>query len=418
MSPVRKRFHSTDGRNFGLLTLSENFFFEQSLLPPFSSQTSETPRSMSSSMHFITRSKCENHGLDFECLRFVEKVSEEADLKISIMINDSTNTKLLVKEIRLAENLDFSKMNLQEEFVLSQLSHKNIIRVLGYQQRRVDADEILTIAFEYVGKTLRDEIDDRKKMRDDATQQELELLARELISALFYLQFRGVFHGNVRPENIFIQEDCSVKIGNFSQAQLIVGDSRANKTLPLPESRNEQISPEDSGNQRAGSFENSPVPAKLKRNSKKKAFSKACSSYWPPEFKKAQEGQRVHFDIYKVDTFSAGVCLLEVATQFHCEEISELLMRDEEEEQEENDVLGKENMFEIVRERYGGGMEKLIREMTAVDEEDRKTTLIISFAPEKEYEQILDLGHVAEFYNLKRVASREQYKTVRRLGEF
>jgi TonB family protein len=111
----------------------------------------------------------------------------------------------------------------QEARTLAQLDHPGIVSILA--ARRL-ADGTLALVMQYArGHTLRMLLEQVGQFPPEAV---LKIL-RELAAALGYLHQRGIVHRDVKPENVFVEEDGRVLLSDLGIAK--ANDGSSNLTL-------------------------------------------------------------------------------------------------------------------------------------------------------------------------------------------
>lgn len=117
---------------------------------------------------------------------------------------------LKIPHIQYESDVVFSERFRREQEVGQQLVHPNVVRVLRpREQSRV------YLVMEYVeGRSLRAILGDRHPL---PVERALEL-ARQVCDALVYLHEHGVVHRDVKPENLLVTADGTVKLLDFGIA--------------------------------------------------------------------------------------------------------------------------------------------------------------------------------------------------------
>lgn len=114
-----------------------------------------------------------------------------------------------------------------EARIAMQLSHKHIVRLHNLQQ----TDNLFYIVMEYInGRSFRELLMERGKLPVDIVLQ----TARILADSLGYAHRRGVFHRDLKPDNIMLTVDGVVKIIDFGISCLTRGRWRDNKVCGTP----------------------------------------------------------------------------------------------------------------------------------------------------------------------------------------
>ena len=129
--------------------------------------------------------------------------------------NDIINKrKVAIKMIR--EDVMKNPVNLRrfqnEATIASSLNHPNIVKV--YNHGTIEGRPY--IANEYVrGQTMKDMLD----FRSAIPGREAGSYMLQLTSALFYAHQHGIIHRDIKPQNIYVMPDGTIKLGDFGIAQ-------------------------------------------------------------------------------------------------------------------------------------------------------------------------------------------------------
>ena len=126
--------------------------------------------------------------------------SEGRDVAVKILKNEYT------------KNDEFLQRFKNESKAVSMLSHPNIVKVLdvGYNE------EMRFIVMEYIdGITLKDYIETKGRLDWSETSH----LVIQLLRALGHAHDRGIIHRDVKPQNIMMFEDGTIKVMDFGIAK-------------------------------------------------------------------------------------------------------------------------------------------------------------------------------------------------------
>ncbi|OGC77711.1 MAG: hypothetical protein A2145_00120 [candidate division Zixibacteria bacterium RBG_16_40_9] len=108
----------------------------------------------------------------------------------------------------LTQNLNFIARFETEAKAAASLKHENIVSIIEYGR---DSEDYF-IAMEYVdGKNLKDILEEHKKVPPEVAL----VIAREIASGLRYAHEMGLVHRDVKPANIMLAFEGSVKITDF-----------------------------------------------------------------------------------------------------------------------------------------------------------------------------------------------------------
>ena len=109
---------------------------------------------------------------------------------------------------------------MREGRIQKSLQHPNICEMLDYFQESGE-DQVLyaVIVTEWMDKSdLFKDITHRKKNEFPWSEKELWDILRSVVSALAYAQTRRISHRDIKPQNLFLNSQNQVKIGDFGSA--------------------------------------------------------------------------------------------------------------------------------------------------------------------------------------------------------
>lgn len=114
---------------------------------------------------------------------------------------------------KLENNARQIKLFVNESTALSLLSHPNIVQV--YNTAITNSTKY--IIMEYVeGITLKKHIDHRGAL----PEREVIYYASQILSALDYIHSKGIVHCDIKPQNIILLQNGSIKVADFGIARL------------------------------------------------------------------------------------------------------------------------------------------------------------------------------------------------------
>ena len=114
---------------------------------------------------------------------------------------------------KLEHNTRQIKLFVNEAKALSLLSHPNIVQIYN----TVITNSTKYIIMEYVeGITLKKHIDHRGAL----PEREVLYYATQILSALDYIHSKGIVHCDIKPQNIILLQNGSIKVADFGIARL------------------------------------------------------------------------------------------------------------------------------------------------------------------------------------------------------
>ena len=136
-----------------------------------------------------------------------ETIYKSTFTKIKIGIHKITNEKVAIKIITKQNNPYLSKIKNNLE-IIRHLHHKNILQLFEI----IEENNKLYIVMEYCEKgTILNYINDNNNI----TENEICRLFQQIINCAEYLNLCNISFNNIKPENIFLDNDKRIKISLF-----------------------------------------------------------------------------------------------------------------------------------------------------------------------------------------------------------
>merc|ERR1719510_346658 len=109
----------------------------------------------------------------------------------------------------------------------------------------------------------------RKLIKADVTLTPLHIntLLYNLLVGLRYIHSAGIYHRDLKPANCFVNQDCTVKIGDFGLSRAIGGEQLHLAPHPhTPRGSEEEEEAEAAAEAAAGAVPQVPHTQRLKKN--------------------------------------------------------------------------------------------------------------------------------------------------------
>lgn len=143
----------------------------------------------------------------------------------SDIINKTLVAIKFIKEDVMANSINIKRFE-NEALIAASLSHPNIVKVYNHGT----LNGVPYMANEYIkGQNLKDVLDFRGAL---PLPEVLDYMI-QLTDALAYAHEHGIVHRDVKPENMFVMSDGTIKLGDFGIAQAENIDSSFTKTSEI-----------------------------------------------------------------------------------------------------------------------------------------------------------------------------------------
>mmetsp|Transcript_56716 Transcript_56716/g.175888 ORF Transcript_56716/g.175888 Transcript_56716/m.175888 type:complete len:419 (-) Transcript_56716:129-1385(-) len=204
------------------------------------------------------------------------------------VVDTRTNENVAIKRCKqLFESLTDCKRILREISILSKLNHNNVVKIIEI----VAPSDVSTFNEVYMVMELCDS-DLKQLIKKDVTLEMLHIdtMLYNLLVGLKYIHSAGVYHRDLKPANCFVNQDCTVKIGDFGLGRAIGGERLHLSHLPHTPREEE------------GSEGPSPVPGVPHTQRMKKNLTGHVVTRWyrAPELILLQENYTEAIDMWSV----------------------------------------------------------------------------------------------------------------------
>ena len=141
-----------------------------------------------------------------------EKIGKGAYSVVFKGFHKKLNKVVAIKRIDLIENQKFLNRFKMEINLMKKLNHINIVNLYD----TIEKDEYLYLIMEYCKYgDLRNFLKKRPLKEEKA-----KIIFKELISGLKYLYEMNICHRDLKPQNILLDENYTIKISDFGLARL------------------------------------------------------------------------------------------------------------------------------------------------------------------------------------------------------
>jgi len=121
-----------------------------------------------------------------------------------------------------AEIASFRRRFRQEARAMASLDHENIVKVYDISQ---DGEVPFIVVECVLGRDVGDLLASRRGGR--LNEQFVRRIAEQLLLALSYAHRRGIIHKDIKPSNILLTQDGTVKVADFGIARILEEDEEA-----------------------------------------------------------------------------------------------------------------------------------------------------------------------------------------------
>ncbi|KAI5182272.1 hypothetical protein PAEPH01_2873, partial [Pancytospora epiphaga] len=142
----------------------------------------------------------------------LEKIGE-GTYGIVYKAKDKVTGKLVaLKKIRPeSENEGIPATTIREVFLLKNLKHSAIINLMEV----IHNDDRMYLVFEYLETDLKQLIDQYNSKSVKFDRSVVRKMAQQLCTAVAFCHSRNIFHRDLKPQNILVDGDFNVKLGDF-----------------------------------------------------------------------------------------------------------------------------------------------------------------------------------------------------------
>ncbi|EAS01279.1 protein kinase (macronuclear) [Tetrahymena thermophila SB210] len=191
------------------------------------------------------KANADEHSQLMENYITVKNIQDEKYGEGVLMQNKLTGAYCLLKEYNSTDDYEFEKAYSKYK-KRQELKHENIVMLLGIAQKKesqlCSTFYKLYVLYEYVNDNLEQHIQLHQQTGQHFIESELWDILMQSVSALSYLQQKGITHQNIKPSNIFFDQNQMVKIADSQVIQQMNTFSLV-ATNPKEPPKNSYLSP-------------------------------------------------------------------------------------------------------------------------------------------------------------------------------
>ena len=145
--------------------------------------------------------------------KIIKKLGEGGSGRVILVKSESDNKYYALKEIIIRNETEYEINHIKKEAeILSLFNCKNIVK---YYDSFLDKDKFY-ILMEYCdGRNLRDFININIKNPEYIDEDILSKIIKQICLGLKEIHNKNIIHRDLRPENIFMNKNMEIKIGDF-----------------------------------------------------------------------------------------------------------------------------------------------------------------------------------------------------------
>lgn len=125
-----------------------------------------------------------------------------------------------VKLIQFQADSDQDRLN-REWNTLKALQHEHILKLYNVFWLTVGTQYFLCLVLEWCEKDFLKDLTQRKQHQFPYTELQLWTYLRQAVAALAFMQSQSIVHRDIKPQNLFLTSDSSLKVGDFGCAKVI-----------------------------------------------------------------------------------------------------------------------------------------------------------------------------------------------------
>ena len=170
--------------------------------------------------HFLKISnECKIPTFEENDIKYINPIGQGSYGVIYLVEDKNTKKQFALKRVLCQDIKQILKHKKEFELCYS-LAHPNIIKIHNVLFKYLDMTTyLLFVLMEKAETDWNTEIEKRIKSQNFYTEQELIIILKQLVSALYYFQKNNVAHRDIKPQNILICQNNIYKITDLGEAK-------------------------------------------------------------------------------------------------------------------------------------------------------------------------------------------------------
>ncbi|OQS54496.1 CDC28 [Ecytonucleospora hepatopenaei] len=148
--------------------------------------------------------------------RKIEKIGEGAYGTVYKAVNRDTNEVVALKKVKISEEDEgIPATTIREIILLKNLKHPQIVELLEI----IHKNDKIYLVFEYLKSDLKKVMNENNTKGIKFTYKQILKISKQLLKAIFYCHSKNIFHRDIKPQNILVNNDFEIKLADFGLAR-------------------------------------------------------------------------------------------------------------------------------------------------------------------------------------------------------
>ena len=148
--------------------------------------------------------------------RKIEKIGEGAYGTVYKAVNRDTDEVVALKKVKISEEDEgIPATTIREIILLKNLKHLQIIELIEI----IHKNDKIYLVFEYLKSDLKKVMNENIAKGIKFTYKQILKISKQLLQAIFYCHSKNIFHRDIKPQNILVNDDFEIKLADFGLAR-------------------------------------------------------------------------------------------------------------------------------------------------------------------------------------------------------